>query len=125
MRCVKLNEVYISNVMEFLEFVKGTLDGCKDTQVFISEKLFARLLEENKSNVIWEEDVLGSFHYCDKVEHAFIFCFKVCNEDETYQMHFVRNSTDYLQLTNFLCKDVVYRHYLCGMKVVLVFSSDH
>lgn len=125
MRYVKLNEVSVSNVVEFLEVVKGTLAGCKDTQVFISEKLFVRLLEKNKSSVIWEEDVLGSFHYCDNVEHAFIFHFRNCNEGETYQMHFVKNSTDYLQLTNFLCKDIVYRHYLCDMKVVLVFSSGH
>ena len=86
MRYVKLNEVSVSNVVEFLEVVKGTLAGCKDTQVFISEKLFVRLLEENKSSIIWEEDVLDGFHYSDKVEHAFIFCFKSRNENLTYQM---------------------------------------
>lgn len=125
MRNVKLKTVSISSINEFLSAVKTTLAGCKDTQIFISENLFNRLLQKNKSSIIWREDVLGSFYYCDKVEHAFLFCFRCNNESKTYQMHFVKSSTDYMHLTYFSSKGILYQQYLKGMKVILIISSDH
>ena len=71
MKNVKIIETSVTSFNEFLEVIKNALINCKDTQFFISDALFKRLLQENKRRIIWREDVLNSFHYGDKVEKAF------------------------------------------------------
>ena len=122
MKNVAIKETSISNFYELSKDVKKALSQCKDIQIFISYKLFARILQEENNNIIWEEFVFNSFHYCDKVEQAFIF--SINNKKETIQTNFVSNCLDYVQLTYFASKGFLYHHYLNGMKQILIFDTD-
>ena len=85
----------VSNLYELLSSVKETLSFCKDTQIFISNELFKRLLHQDKHNIIWQEKVSDSFHYSDDVEQAFIFRTSVNKKETVFQMHFVKNCLGY------------------------------
>ena len=122
MENVVIKTISISNLYELSKVVKETLSQCKDIQIFISNKLFARILQEENNNIIWEEFVFNSFHYCDKVEQAFIF--SINNKKEAIQTNFVSNCLDYLQLTYFASKGFLYHHYFNGMKQILIFDTD-
>ena len=124
MKNVNVIEISVMNFNEFLEVIKKALIKCKDTQFFISYELFKRLVQENKSRIIWRENVLNSFQYSDKVETAFIFCLMDHAQMKTVQMHFVSNCLDYVQLTFFASKGIVYQHYLKGMKNILIINTD-
>lgn len=124
MKNVKIIETSVTSFNEFLEVIKNALINCKDTQFFISDALFKRLLQENKRRIIWREDVLNSFHYGDKVEKAFIFCVMEHNQMKTVQMHFVSNCLDYVHLTFFASKGFLYHHYLKGLKNILIINTD-
>ena len=124
MKNVIIKEKNISNIVELFVVVKKALNECKDTQIFISEKLLKRLLKENKASIIWEEDVQNSLHYSDKVERAYILRITENYETKVTQMHFAENCSNYRQLTFFAFKGIVYRHYLKGMKTILIITSD-
>lgn len=124
MKNVIIKEKNISNIVELFVVVRKALNECKDTQIFISEKLFKRLLKENKASIIWEEDVQNSLHYSDKVERAYILRITENYETKVTQMHFVENCSNYRQLTFLAFKGIVYRHYLKGMKTILIITSD-
>ena len=81
MKNVILEDISISNVDELSTVIQKVLNQCKDTQIFISDELFKRLLKANKGDLIWGEAVLDSFHYCDKVEKAFLFNFIMVKEE--------------------------------------------
>lgn len=120
MKNVVLKEITITNVDELLATIKKALIQCEDTQIFISNVLFERFIKQNRSSIIWEE----SFHYCDRLEKAYIFSINDNDETKTLQMHFVENSLDYTQLTFYARKGIIYRNYLRGIKVVLIINSD-
>lgn len=120
----KIKEITISNIYELLAEIKNGLTICEDTQIFISNQLLKRLLQENKNSIIWEEEVLNSFHYCDKEEKAFIIKIKINNEENTFQIHFVENCLEYVQLSYFASKGILYRHYLKGIKTILIINTD-
>ena len=122
MENIAIREISISNLYELSKDVKKALIQCKDIQIFISNKLFARIMQEEKNNIIWEEFVFDSFHYCDKVEQAFLF--SINNNKETIQTNFASNCLDYVQLTFFATKGFLYHHYLTGMKQILIFNTD-
>ena len=124
MKKVAIREIVIKNADELSRTIKDALIQCEDTQIFISNTLFERFLKQNRSRIIWEESVVGSFHYCDKLEKAYIFTINDNNETKTVQMHFVKNCLHYTQLTFYASKGIVYRNYLKGMKIVLIISSD-
>ena len=96
----------------------------KDTQIFICDELYHRLLKTKANHIIWGESVVDSFHYCDTVEKAFLFYITDNNETHTFQMHFAGNCMGYMQLTNFATKGILYRHYLNGMKRILIITAD-
>ena len=121
---IATKKVSASNIDEFVSIIKETLAECRDTQIFVSNLLFKRLLEENKSSVIWREEVLDSFHYNDKVEKASIFYIKNEKNSKTFQMHFVSNCLEYMHLSYFATKGVIYRHYVEGMKTILIITTD-
>lgn len=124
MKNVILEDISISNVDELSTVIQKVLNQCKDTQIFISDELFKRLLKANKGDLIWGEAVLDSFHYCDKVEKAFLFNFINNGERRTLQMHFAENCSGFMHLTYFATKGILYRHYLKGMKRILVIYAD-
>ena len=124
MKNVKIIEISVTNFNEFLEVIKNALIKCKDTQFFISDALFKRLLQENKSSIIWREAVLNSFQYSDKVEKAFIFYVMDYDQMKTVQMHFVSNCLEYVHLTYFASKGILYQNYLKGMKNILIINTD-
>lgn len=120
MKNVERIEKSISSINEFFNLIRKSLTECMDTQIFISNELFKRLLYEYKNNIIWEEVVLDSLQYSDNVEIAFIFAVK----GKTVQMHFVQNSLDYVQLTLYASKGIIYHHYLREMKIILIINTD-
>lgn len=122
MERVKIKEITILNFYEFYTIIKETIIQCIDVQIFISNTLFKRLLQEDESRIIWKEDVYNSFHYCDKEEKAFILNVKENNENKTIQMHFVSSCSDYMHLTYFASKGILYQHYLRGMKMILIIN---
>ena len=124
MKNVRLKEIIVANIDELSEVIRETLIQCKDTQIFISNLLIKRLLKENKSSIVWEEEVIDNFHYSDRVEKAFIFEIKNNSGSKTSQMHFVANCSDYMQLTFFATKGIVYKHYIRAMNIVLIINTD-
>lgn len=76
MKNVQLEEITIKDTNELSTVIENVLNQCKDTQIFISDKLFNRLLKTPKSQIIWGEAVLDSIHYNDKIEKAF-YCISV------------------------------------------------
>lgn len=124
MKNVKIKEIIVTNIDELSEIIRKTIMQCKDTQIFISNSLFNRLLKEDKSRIIWEERVFDSFHYADGVEKAFIFEIKDRNGAKTSQMHIVANSSDYMQLTFFATKGTIYHHYFNAMNIILIINTD-
>ena len=117
-------EISISNIYELSTIIKDTLIQCMDTQIFISNTLFKRLFVENKNSIIWEEAVLNGVQYCDKVEKAFICVINDNNTTKAMQMNFVSNCLEYMHLTYFASKGILYRHYLKGMKIILIINTD-
>ena len=124
MENIKIKETSLSNINELLEVIEKALIKCKDTQIFISKALYTRLIKENKSCIIWSESVLNSFQYCDNVEKAYILRIKNNNKMKTVQMHFVSYCTDYMHLTFFFSKGILYHHYLYGMKTIIIITTD-
>ena len=124
MNNVLLEKISVKDFCELITIIKNVLKQCKDTQILISNDLFNRLLKANKNSIIWGEDVLDSIHYNDKVEKAFLFYVGNDSQKQMLQMHFVRNCSDYMQLTYFAIKGTIYRHYLNGMKRILIVNSD-
>ena len=124
MKNIKTKEISVSNLNEFLEVIKKELIKCKDTQFFISNALYTRFLIENKKCIIWSESVSNSFQYCDNVEKAFILQIKNNNETKTVQMHFVSYCIDYMNLTFFFSKGILYHQYLSGMKNIIIITTD-
>ena len=124
MENVKIKEIPGKNLNELLEVIKEALLKCKDTQFFISEALLKRLLQENKSSIIWEESVLNGFHYCDKEEKAFLLYVMDNDQMKTFQMHFVSNFLEYVHLTFFASKGILYQNYLRGIKIIVIINTD-
>lgn len=124
MENVEIKEVPVSNLNELFEVIKEALLKCKDTQYFISDALFKRLLQENKSSIIWKESVLNSFHYCDKEEKAFLLYVMENDQMKIFQIHFVSNFLEYVHLTFFASKGILYQNYLRGMKIILIINTD-
>ena len=124
MKNVQLEVMSISNVDELPAVFEKALTECKNIQIYISDALFIRLLKSSKRNFIWGESVLDSFHYCDTVEKAFLLNVFTNNEKNTVQMHFAGNCLGYMQLTYFAKKGLLYRHYLKGMKKILIINAD-
>ena len=121
---VKLKEISIGKTKDLSSIIEKTLLQCKDMQIFISNVLFKRFIQENRKNIIWREWVVDSFHYSDNVEEAFILFVRNNRETKTFQMHFVKNCTDYMQLTFGSSKGILYKHYGKGMKTILIVNSD-
>ncbi len=124
MKNVQLEEITIKDTNELSTVIENVLNQCKDTQIFISDKLFNRLLKTPKSQIIWGEAVLDSIHYNDKIEKAFLLYIGDDNQRQTLQMHFAKNCTGFMHLTYFATKSIMYRHYLKGMKRILVINTD-
>ena len=124
MENVKIKETPVSTFDELFEVIKEAVIKCKDTQFFISDALFKRLLQENKGSIIWEEAVLNSFQYCDNVEKAVLFCVMNNNKIRTVQINYVSDCLGYVHLTYFASKGVLYHHYLKGMKIILIINTD-
>lgn len=121
MKNVILEEISISDITELSSIIENVLNQCKDTQIFISDTLFKRLLTANKNSLIWNDAVIDSFHYADEIEKAFLL---TNNGKKTLQMHFTKNCTNYMQLTYFATKGILYRHYLKGIKRILIINTD-
>ena len=124
MRYVETKELSATSMNELLMAIQKELEQCMDTQVFISALLFNRLLKKSRNSIVWEETVRDSFHYCDGIEKAFIFYMKSKAEIKTFQLHLVENNLDYLQLTFYATKGILYWHNLREMKVVLIIDTD-
>ena len=118
-----LGEISIKNINDIPIIIENVLKRNMNTQIFFSEILFHRLLQSN-NGIIWGESVVESFHYGDNVEKAFVIntCFN--NKKQTIQMHFVKNCSDYMHLTYYATKGLIYHHYLNGMKRVLIINAD-
>ena len=124
MKYVQLSEVSIKSITELPAVIENVLNQNKNTQIFISDLLFKRLVNSNNRGFIWGESVVDSFHYGDNVEKAFVLNTCCSNKKQTVQMHFVKNCSDYMHLTYFAKKGMLYRHYLNGMKRVLIIIAD-
>ena len=124
MKSVILEEITIADIEELSPVIENVLKQCKDTQIFIADVLFKRLMEAYKGRLIWGEAVLDSYHYCDEVEKSFLFYTNYNNEKKTIQMHFAENCTNYKQLTYYATKGILYRHYLKGIKRILIINAD-
>lgn len=124
MKNVILEEISITNIEELSIVIENSLKQCIDTQIFITGVLFKQLMKVHKERLIWGEAVLESFHYSDKVEKAFLFYIEQNNERQMLQMHFAGNCANYMHLTYFATKGLLYRHYLKGMKKILIINTD-
>ena len=124
MRYVETKELSATSMNELLMAIQKELEQCMDTQFFISNLLFNRLVKKSKKTIIWQEKVRDSFHYCNGIEQAFIFYMKDKEETRTFQIHLVENSSDYIQLTFFATKGILYWHNLREMKVILIIDTD-
>ena len=124
MEGIKTKEINISNINDLLNLLKKTLDECKDTQFFISNKFYNRIIQNNTHNLIWEESVIDSFIYSDTIEKAFIFSMNSEPENIQFQLHFVKNCVDYMHLTFFASKGFLYQQYLSGLKQILIITTD-
>ena len=124
MKNVKLETISVSNIHELFSTIEKTLQQDKDTQIFICDVLYNRVLKAKKKHLIWGEAVVDSFHYSDTVEKAFLLNICENNKDHTFQMHFVGNCIGYMQLTFFATKGILYRHYLKGMKRIVIINAD-
>ena len=65
MKNVKLETISVSNIHELFSTIEKTLQQDKDTQIFICDVLYNRLLKAKKKHLIWGEAVVDSFHYSD------------------------------------------------------------
>ena len=124
MKNIKLETISVSNIHELFSTIEKTLQQDKDTQIFICDVLYNRVLKASKTYIIWGEAVVDSFHYCDTVEKAFLLNIWNNSENITFQMHFASNCLGYMQLTYFATKGILYRHYLKGMKRILIINAD-
>ncbi len=124
MEKVLLDNISVKDFWELITIFENVLKQCKATQILISNDLFNRMLKANNNSIIWGEDVLDSLHYNDKVEKAFLFYVGNDSQKQMLQMHFTGNCSDYMQLTYFATKGIIYRHYLNGMKRILIVNSD-
>ena len=123
MKNVNLEIIVISNVDELFSLIERKLAHHKDIQIFIEDSLFYRLIQTHKSHIIWGESVYNGFHYCDTVEKAFLMNIHDNSKYYTLQMHFAGNCIGYMQLTYFATKGILYRHYLKGMKQILIINA--
>ena len=124
MKFEKIKEKIVTNIYELFTVITETIVECKSTQIFISNVLMKRLLIQDKDKIIWEEFVVDSFCYCDKIEKAIIFKFKNNYEKIIFQMNFVEDNLNYIRLTFFGSKSIYYHHYLTEMKIILIINSD-
>ena len=124
MKNVLLEKISVKDIYELPTVFQNVLNQCKDTQIFISNELYNRLLKVDKNSIIWGEAVLDSFHYNDNVEKAFLLYIGDDSSKQTLQMHFTGNCSDYKQLSYFATKGIIYRHYLNGMDRILIVNSD-
>ena len=124
MKNLKVKEASVSNINELFTVVSKTLIHSKDTQIFVSSKLFKRLLYLNKYSIIWEEAVLDSFYYQDKMEKALIINLKSKEENGIFQIHFVEYCLNYIYITYFASKNMLYQSRLKKMNTLLIINSD-
>lgn len=124
MKSIQLEETTILGMNELLTVIENRLNECKDIQIFIAKKLFQKLLKENEDKLIWKEAVIDSFHYCNSVEKAFLVNIIKDATTQVIQLHFAENCSDFVQLTYFATKGILYRHYLKGMEKILIINAD-
>lgn len=124
MEKVQLQTVNIPSVNNIFELIKNLLLLCIDSQIFISDNLLSRILRVHKKEIIWEENVIDSFQYSNNVEKAYLFSFSRRNHAATYQIHLVKNCSDFTQIAFFATENLVYRHYLKGLKKIIILTSD-
>ena len=121
---VVLKEAAISSVNELAVVIKKNLMRCKSTQIYVSSKLMRKLLEQNRSKIVWEESIAYSAQYTEKIEKAVIFYINEKNKTETFQMHYVKDNIEYTKVCFFAGKGILYRNYDLGMKEILIICSD-
>ena len=99
---------------------KNTLSECKDTQVYIEEKLYNEIIRKIKKFCIWTEEVYSGFLYNDGIEKAFLFYSNNAKSKIISQMNFVSNCKDFKQLTYFASDGIRYTHFLSGINKILI-----
>ena len=124
MEKVQLQTLNITSDNNIFELIKNLLLLCMDSQIFISDNLLSRILQVHKNEMIWEENVIDSFQYSNCVEKAYLFSIAEKNNVSTYQIHFVKNCSDFTQIAFFATENLVYRHYLKGLKKIIILTSD-
>lgn len=124
MEKVQLQTLNITSDNNIFELIKNLLSICSDSQIFISDTLLSRVLQVHKNEIIWEENVIDSFQYNNCVEKAYLFSFSRRNHAATYQIHLVKNCSDFTQIAFFATENLVYRHYLKGLKKIIILTSD-
>ena len=124
MKNVRIIEISVTDLNELCKAIKERFLNYKDMQVFISDVLFERLFQKNKSHIIWRELVLNSFVYCYGAEEAFIIRAMENNQTETVQVHFANICKGYKLLTYFASKGIVYRCYSCKMNTIVIINTN-
>ena len=103
---------------------KNALLECKDSQIYISDRLFDEIMRKCKKFCIWAEDVYSGFLYNDGIEKAFLFYSPNSKSNITSQMNFVSNCKEFKQLTYFASEGIRYTHFLNGIKkIVIIYAS--
>lgn len=103
---------------------KNALLECKDTQIYIADKLYDEILRKCEKFCIWTEEVYSGFLYNDGLEKAFLFYTSNAKSKITSQMNFVSNCREFKQLTYFASDGIRYTHFLSGIKkIVVIYAS--
>ena len=121
---VVLKKVAVSSVNELVVVIKKNLMRCKSTQIYVSSKLMRKLIEQNRSKIIWEENITDSIQYSENFEKAIIFYVIERNKTETFQIHYVEDNLEYIKICFFASKGILYRNYNSAMKEVLIICPD-
>ena len=125
-----IREISINNLVELSNVIEKCIFCCKDVQIYVSAHMFKRLLEENRSSIIWQENVCEGCSCNSNNEKAFIFHIQNNNESKVAQMHFdtendeISGYLDYIHLTYYASNGNVYRHYSNGFKIRLIINSE-
>lgn len=117
-------EVRVISINELLLEIIINIINNPDIQFFISFELIKRLLEENRERIIWEEDVIDSIYYDGRIEKAYLISLSAKNESNVFQIHFIRINTEYILITFFAYKEIIFRSYNKKMDEIIIIKTD-
>lgn len=126
MENIAIKEIFVklSEIGKLHKIFETEIKKCADSQIFIDNALYDVIKKDGKMYNIYMHKFFSNTHYKDNYEKSFAFH---SNSDSLIiiaKTFFVSSCNGYMQLSQFVKKELVYIHYLVGMKQIVIIHLD-